>query len=426
MASMAKGEWTLLTLVSELVSLAIFAYLVGLAARILVPDGRWLTLAAVLGDSIAVLLAAQLVRADSPAWLMVGAGALPVALFAGAVGCYLYPWFDRASRRPLRLTDAQIGFLFTLLGITAFSTVVALGLLVARAITPLDAAQAITPRDVAIVLQRLSVLVAMTAVPLLAGWIDRHARQRAGQGAGGLSSGRNDRGLGRHVCHAGGLGIGLAGAGLADCRCRAERRGPGICGIPLASAGLAHRRHRLRGLGLPHRVLPVDRQTDFLRGGPVRRETAAAHDQCEERDGVGRPVRRPGCRLRTLGASGSPPPRRDLSRRLRRRGSGRTVVGHRPRRPDGRGRRLAGRDPVCRLWRRQPGADGPLAPPRTELPGVGSGHVGRVVGIVVAVGRAPRRTALGRRAGDRSARHGRGCRSPAALREPAPGTIHGK
>ena len=72
MASMAKGEWTLLTLVSELVSLAIFAYLVGLAARILVPDGRWLTVAAVLGDSIAVLLTAQLVRADSPAWLMVG------------------------------------------------------------------------------------------------------------------------------------------------------------------------------------------------------------------------------------------------------------------------------------------------------------------------------------------------------------------
>ena len=94
MASMAKGEWTLLTLVSELVSLAIFAYLVGLAARILVPDGRWLTVAAVLGDSIAVLLAAQLVRADSPAWLMVGAGRLPVALFAGAVGCYLYSRFD--------------------------------------------------------------------------------------------------------------------------------------------------------------------------------------------------------------------------------------------------------------------------------------------------------------------------------------------
>ena len=59
MASMAKGEWTLLALVNELVSLAIFAYLVGLAARILVPDGRWLIVAAVLGDSIAVLLIAH-------------------------------------------------------------------------------------------------------------------------------------------------------------------------------------------------------------------------------------------------------------------------------------------------------------------------------------------------------------------------------
>lgn len=97
-----------------------------------------------------------------------GQGALCVALFAGAVGRYLYPWFDRASRHPLRLTDTQIGFLFTLLGITAFSTLVALGLLAARAITPLEPAQAVTPRDVAIVLQRFSLLVAMTAVPLLA------------------------------------------------------------------------------------------------------------------------------------------------------------------------------------------------------------------------------------------------------------------
>ena len=70
-------------------------------------------------------------------------------------------------------------------------------------------------------------------------WIDRDARQRAGQGPGGLSPGRDDRGLGRHAGHAGGLGVRLAGAGLVDCRCRAERGGPGICRIPLASAGLA-------------------------------------------------------------------------------------------------------------------------------------------------------------------------------------------
>ena len=58
MASMAKGEWTLLSLTSELVSLVIFANLVGFAVRVLVPDDRWLTVATVLGDSIAVLLAA--------------------------------------------------------------------------------------------------------------------------------------------------------------------------------------------------------------------------------------------------------------------------------------------------------------------------------------------------------------------------------
>ena len=210
MASMAKAQWDALTPVSELVSLAIFAYLVGLAAWILVPDGRWLTWAAVLGDSVAVLLAARVVHADSPAWLMVGTGAVPVALFAAAVGGYLYSRggtalnanhphplplsqrergdlplplsFSQKERGDLPLplalsqgergafrTDAQIGFLFTLLGVTAFSTIVALGLVAAQAIAPLEAGRSIALGDVVLVLQRLSVLVAMTGVPLLAG-----------------------------------------------------------------------------------------------------------------------------------------------------------------------------------------------------------------------------------------------------------------
>ena len=69
----------------------------------------------------------------------------------------------------MRLSDAQIGFVFTLLGITAFATVVALGFLVARAITPPEATQAITISEVALVLQRLSILFAVTAIPALAG-----------------------------------------------------------------------------------------------------------------------------------------------------------------------------------------------------------------------------------------------------------------
>ena len=140
-----------------------------MAARILVPDGRWLTVAAVLGDSLAVVLAAQLVHADSPAWLMVGAGALP----GGAVcrsGWRLSPWPPGPGR--LAAVTAQRGAdrrTVTLLGMTAFATLVALGVVAAQAIRPLDPDQAVTFSDVAIVLQRLSALIAMTAVPLLAG-----------------------------------------------------------------------------------------------------------------------------------------------------------------------------------------------------------------------------------------------------------------
>ena len=101
-------------------------------------------------------------------------------------------------------------------------------------------------------------------------WIGGDVRQRARQGAGSLPSGRNDRGHGCDVGHAGGLGTGLACAGLADGGCRVERHCPGVCGLPLASAGLAQRRHCLRGLGLPHRVLPADRRTALARRGSRR------------------------------------------------------------------------------------------------------------------------------------------------------------
>ena len=179
---------------------------------------------------------------------------------------------------------------------------------------------------------------------------------------------------------------------------------------------LHSRRHRLRGLGLPHRVLSADRQTALRRRGSVRRGNAAAHDQREERDGVGRPVPRPGRRLRTLGALGR---RRHGAIYLG--GCGVvaaaglllvTVHGVRTGGADALRAAIlyavygAGSLALTARWRRL----------GTELPGPGPGHVGRVVGVVVAVGRAPRRTALGRGAGDRSARHGCGGRSPATLR----------
>ena len=182
MATAAKGDWT--PWISEAVSLAIFAFLGRQAVRILVPDGQWPALAAVLGDSIAVVLASQLIHTSPSAWLLVGTGALPVALFAGAIGCYLFSPTTANSPHPQPLsrresgvfrtdtrafrTDTQIGFLFTLLGITAFSTVVALGVLAAKSMMP-AAGQFVAAEDVSIVLEQFSVLVAMTAVPVLAG-----------------------------------------------------------------------------------------------------------------------------------------------------------------------------------------------------------------------------------------------------------------
>ncbi len=65
---------------------------------------------------------------------------LPLALSQGERGAFR--------------TDAQIGFLFTLLGVTAFSTIVALGLVAAQAIAPLEAGRSIALGDVVLVLQR--------------------------------------------------------------------------------------------------------------------------------------------------------------------------------------------------------------------------------------------------------------------------------
>jgi len=65
MAAMSHENWSATTLTAEAISLAIFAWLVSLAAAVLVPRGRWLTVAAVLGNSAAVLPIAALVKPES-------------------------------------------------------------------------------------------------------------------------------------------------------------------------------------------------------------------------------------------------------------------------------------------------------------------------------------------------------------------------
>ena len=89
-----------------------------------------------------------------------GAGAVPVALFWVAVGGRLFALAGpHAATRRHRLELPQITGLCILLGVTAFATFVALGLL---------AAQAIDLRHLAAMLTQFSVLTVLAALPVLA------------------------------------------------------------------------------------------------------------------------------------------------------------------------------------------------------------------------------------------------------------------
>ena len=169
MAGLSRDSWTPTALVTELVSLGIFVWLVGLAGRVLVPRGWWLAVLAVVGNSAAVLGIARLVHPDSPLWPLLGAGALPVGLFGLAVGGQIVGLArhgravkSRAASRGAWHAAARAvaaNGLFTLLGVAAFSMVVALGLWVALAVRS---------RELAAVLGPLSLLVALAAMPVVA------------------------------------------------------------------------------------------------------------------------------------------------------------------------------------------------------------------------------------------------------------------
>ena len=151
MALSSKNNADATIVLAGLIALGIFAWLVGLAGRVLVPGGRWLQVAAVLGCSAAVPVVGWWVLEDSPARWLVAAGCLPVAFFAAAVGGYLY-----RLREQEHVDVPGAAALFTLLGTGAFSLLVALGLLVSQAggvRGPLD---------------YLSLPVALAAIPILA------------------------------------------------------------------------------------------------------------------------------------------------------------------------------------------------------------------------------------------------------------------
>ena len=128
MALSSRNNLDLITALAGLSALAVFAWLIGLAGRVLVPGGRSLQAVAVLGGSAGVLVVGWWVLKDSaPSWL-VAAGCLPVAFFATAVGGYLY-----RLREQKDIDASRAAALYTLLGTGAFAMLPALGLLASQA-----------------------------------------------------------------------------------------------------------------------------------------------------------------------------------------------------------------------------------------------------------------------------------------------------
>jgi hypothetical protein len=141
-------------------AVGVFAWLVGLAARVLVGrdvmpgggNGRWLLTAAVLVPSAIQLLVPRCLAASNPApWLFILLGLVPVACQGITTGAALF----RAGRHE-RLRDTEAHALFGFLGMAVFPLGIMLGFLIYWCDDP------------GLALQRAAVLIALAGVPTLA------------------------------------------------------------------------------------------------------------------------------------------------------------------------------------------------------------------------------------------------------------------
>jgi hypothetical protein len=158
---------------TEAVSLAVFALLLGSAARALAPDRHWPLLLAVLGASTSQLAVPRLLeQGQTDLWPFLLLATLPVASYGvSAAGALHHFW-----RRSLNQQQAYV--LLAFLGLSLFPLAVALGFL------------AYWTGDLGLGLERLALPVAVAGVPVLAGGLlihrgmaevaDRAARAPAG------------------------------------------------------------------------------------------------------------------------------------------------------------------------------------------------------------------------------------------------------
>ncbi len=169
MASLSPESWSWQTAATEVISLAIFAWLSALAADVIAPGRRWSMVLAVVGNSALVLLGARLLGGHGSDGLLLAAGCAPAVLLAAATGSQLVdcrnfrPSEDgtvpslHTSSHPIDASDAA-GRL-TLLGMAAFATAVAMGVILSKA----GAGVALPIR-----LHSLAPALALAAWPLLA------------------------------------------------------------------------------------------------------------------------------------------------------------------------------------------------------------------------------------------------------------------
>ncbi len=155
MASLWRSGMDYGAIAAEAIALALFVALIRLATGALARDGRWLGPLAVAGNSAAVLGMARFVHAGQPEWLLAGAVYVPMVLFAGTIGGYL---FRISGKSELRVSDAAA--LAMMLGTAAFAFCVAVGLYITQAMRCFE--------DRAVVLELLAIPAALTAVPILA------------------------------------------------------------------------------------------------------------------------------------------------------------------------------------------------------------------------------------------------------------------
>jgi hypothetical protein len=314
----AEYSGDLLVVGTEVVTLAAFAGLVILAARVIVPERPRLLAFGMVGPAAGSLLVPRLLtygQAELVPFLLLG---------CASVGCYFLACgaaiFQTRRRPPLQERSARD--LLALLGLASFALAAALGFLVYRT------------GDLPVALQRLALPVALSGIPILAGGLLVYsplAPVLRGEGRNcplrDPAHGGQRRRLGGDGGDAGGRPAGLAGAGAADRRLCAEFRRADCGGCGRTPAGGPRRGASLPRDCLPNCVPPCRRSpggaavragTPTAAPGRVARQRQRPHSP---RGGIRR-------RLRILRPTGTDHRRDVLHRHGRDAGAGEPGPGH--------------------------------------------------------------------------------------------------